>query len=688
MKFQTRFSHTPTFAGILLSGLFVQPLAAETVSLEPITVEARYWEEDPNRVPTSASLIDNLSDDPGADVELIQQATPNVTIENSSVQTRINIRGVSGLDSGLQDPVGFFVNGVALPLGGNQLPDMSIFNSVEIVKGPQGALYGRNTEAGAIKFNSIDPSWELTGHASISTMTIDSGEGSADGYVFSASGANELVDDRLAGAIEIQIDDNDGPFYNELTDSRQGGEVDRSSLAASALFVAGANTDIIFKTVIDDHDSGRNRFRFESGVNQTDPFVTNADTEGFDNEKTAVHAVELTHGFDKFELTSITGVTDYEREFEIDLDATPAPLPATLYDLQNDSFSQEFRLSSEDANPDLNWLAGVYFFDEDSDIDFTISPMFNTTNRVTEIEQNGQALFGQIEYSFNPRWSVTIGGRYEQVDQSASQSFSNAMLNTQYDADLDSDEFLPTASLGFLADEQNFVYVSYSEGYLPGGYNYNSAGDADSFTFDEEHSELIELGWKNTALQNKLSTAISVFQITTTDKQIVDLLPGFIQSVSNAGETESTGAEFSIAYSVSPLLSTYFNLGILQTEATSFVSNTFGMPLDLSGNDLPYAPERTYSAGVRYESDNGIFGHLSVRGSDDYFFDSQNLLEQSSFDVVDFELGYQFKNARLTLWAKNVTEEEIVSRAVSTPNGVVVEDTLPRTIGLTFSAEL
>ncbi|MEM7565385.1 MAG: TonB-dependent receptor, partial [Pseudomonadota bacterium] len=236
-------------------------------------------------------------------------------------------------------------------------------------------------------------------------------------------------------------------------------------------------------------------------------------------------------------------------------------------------------------------------------------------------------------------------------------------------------------------DERNLLYLSLAEGYLPGGYNYNTAGSDESLTFEAEHSRLLEIGWKNRHVGNRFTSAVYLYQTTTEDKQIVDLLPGFVQSVSNAGETESYGIEVELGYQVTSALTGYFNLGFQRTEAVEFVANNFGTRQNLSGNDLIYAPEHSYSAGLLYDRGLGWFANLHIRASDDYYFDSANMLEQSGFEIIDAEIGYRFKQASISLWFRNLTDEEVASRAINTPTGVVVEDTLPQTTGIKLLAK-
>ncbi|MEM7561445.1 MAG: TonB-dependent receptor [Pseudomonadota bacterium] len=415
------FPKPALLVGICIYNLFALPIWAQSNELAETVVEARLWEERSDRVPASTQRIEDLSNNATADIYLLQRLSANIGLEASSVQTRATIRGITGLDAGLQDPVGYYVNGVGLPLGGNQTPPLSMFESLELIKGPQGALYGRNTETGAIKLNSPTPDWFPSAEISINSFSVEGGDGESGGHILKFSGSNELIENRLAGRISFRGHDETGPMINQLDQSDQGGNINGGSFSAGLLWQSEQDTEVEFNILVDEQDPGRNRFRFDSGMAATDRFVTNADVEGFDDDSTRIYSNEIRHQFNRFELTAITGITDYERQFEIDLDATPAPLPATRLDLENTSVSQEIRISSATPDSEFNWLGGVYFYHESSDIEFEISPMFMTTDRNTEIEQNGRAVFGQLEYQFASNWRASFGGRYERIKQSGDQ---------------------------------------------------------------------------------------------------------------------------------------------------------------------------------------------------------------------------------------------------------------------------
>ena len=654
-------------------------------AMETILVEARLWRENIHKVPSSTTVITPELTRVDTDINAIQQATAGVSIQQSTAQQRVNIRGISSPDLSFQDPLGFFINDVALPQGASQLPALFNLESIEVLKGPQSAFYGRNTEAGAVKVQTKNPTAQTQSWFSLQAGQYRGTEQNGASQIYAGGLSGALIEDAMTANIAVRIEEDEGPYLNLLDQSNKGGAQDRLSLSAGLDYQFNTGTQLLFKTVIDDNDLGRNRFRFANGDNQTNPFVTHSDVDSFDDDKIAVHSLRIDHEFEQVHLLSITGVTHYQRAFAIDLDATPAPLPATQFALDNDAYSQELRISSIPNKQAINWLAGLYVYREDTTHSFQLSPRFITTDRHTEVEQNGQALFGQVELSFYSDWSLTLAGRLERIKKSAEQAFQTPTLALQYQAEVKHTEFLPTASLSYQATDNALIYLSYAKGYLPGDVNYSSAASAESFTFAPEFSDLFELGWKYASTD--LSSSLTAYVIETKDKQIIDILPGFVQQVTNAARTESYGVELSSRYQFTPSWFGYLNLGIQKSEAKSYLThlNPFSPAMDLSGNALPFTPEKTYALGLEYNQQAGLFAKVEVRGSSEYYFDSSNALSQPSHTLLDAEIGYQFNRIAVALWAKNVTDESVISRAVNVAGDTIVEDMLAPALGVKIS---
>jgi len=652
------------------------------LKLPGLTVEARQWKEDQAKVPGSVAVFsgESLGNPLSDDLAAISRAMPNVAIEQSSVQSRVVMRGISAANTGLQDPVGYFVDGVALPMGATQAPGFFGLEGVEVLKGPQSTLYGRNTEAGAIKATSRAPSWTPAAEAALSLGFKDGADGWAPDGVLDGWVSAPLTD-TLAAGLALRLEDDRGAFYNRRDDADDGGDSRRAGLSAAFDLIASDDTDVSFNSTLMRNETGKQRMRYLTGTYATPRFTTNYNTDSWDDSTTAVQALRVTHRLDGLEVTAITGWSHYDRDFQMDVDSAPlATLPA-LYDHTDDALSQELRIATDDPSARLKWLGGLYTYREWTDIDYAIGTP--RVRRKTSIDQTGVAGFGQVEYGLTERLRVSAGARLEWVGQSGDQTYASAALNSAYGEDLDVTVLLPRFTLSYDLTSASTLYASYARGYMPGGYNYAFASGADSFAYDPEYSWTAELGVKSRVLGERVGLGAAAFHTTIRDKQIVDVVVGGAQKYSNAAEAEVYGLELSADVRLAKGLTGFANFGVQHAEATDYKTAT----ADYSGNRLPLAADYTWSAGLRYADGEGPFAQGSLNGSGPYYFDSANAVRQPAFATVDAEVGYDFGGARLSLWVVNLFDETLYSRGLTANLGAIVEDVSGREVGVRLSAK-
>jgi len=654
---------------------------SKVFKISPIVVEARQWREDIQKTPASIDVLskEELQSPLWNEFESLSKKSANILVEQSSVQTRIVIRGTTGANTGLQDPVGYFVNDVALPHGALQAPKLFDLERLEIIKGPQSALYGRNTEAGAIKTITANPDWSPTAETSLNTIFLDGPGGWEPNYVLTGRLSSKLVEDKAAGSVALRLEKGDGVHYNRFDNTESGGDIGRWTLSTGADIFIGEKTDISFKTVIEGHDFGKQRMRYLDGAFTTPRYETNYNTDSWEETLTGVHSLKIDHSLDNMLLTSITGLTHYNRDFQLDLDTGPLPTLPTLLSHDDQSISQELRLQSDGPEGGIRWLAGIYGFSEWTDIDFKIG--VPRTERKTDINQQGLAVFGHADFPLTEKLTLNLGSRLEWHRQDGRLTHTALGTTNRFDDVLNTVTFLPKATLSYQFLPSTMLYASYARGYLPGGINYGMASSQETLSYDPEYSWTSEIGLKTGTVDNRWALQASLFHTSTRDKQIVDLQPGGIRAISNASETRVFGAELSANANLTENWEIFGSLGLQRAEATDY-QIILPAPADLSGNRLPMASDYTYGLGVRYNSKAGWFGETSINGAGSHYFDSQNSIKQSAFLKLDAAIGYRLQAAELSLWATNITNENVFSRAVATPNGTVVEDGAPRRVGL------
>ncbi|GEO82706.1 TonB-dependent receptor [Pararhodospirillum oryzae] len=656
------------------------------VTLPPLTVEARHWAEEAHAVPGSVEVLtrERLENPLWGSVGSVAKVSPNARIEDSSVQTRVVLRGMTSANTGLQDPVGFVVNDVALPLGASQAPALFDVEQMEILKGPQGTLFGRNTEAGALRVTTTEPTWAPEGWASVSPSLQNTGARWEPVYTGAAGLSGTLIKDRLAGSLAVRGTQTSGVYRNTTDDADDGGHLGRWSLSGGLGGRIGDDTKISLKSVVDRTDMGKQRMRYLTGPHASDPYTTRYSSDAWDEKTTAVQSLRVDHHFEGVDLVSITGWTHFDRNFQMDLDTGPLPTLPTLLDHQDDTLSQELRVMSNDPASRWRWLAGLHTYQEWSTLQY--KSQTPRTTRDLDMDQTGVAGFGQVEVRVAGHLRLGVGTRLEWIDQHGSMSLARAAERSTFGDDLSTLTVLPKVSAAYDLTPDLMIYGSLARGYLPGGYNYSMATGRTSLTYDPEYSWTTEAGVKARLWDRRLNATLTAFRTVTEDKQILDLEPGGAQTFSNAAEAEIVGLEGSLDARVSDHWNLFGTLGLQHSEATRYTTtvsrNGQQVQVDLSGKKLPMAPGATWSAGARYDEGDGWFAEGSLNGAGSSYFDSQNTLKQDGFVLVDAEVGYRFDKIEVALWGANLTGANVYGRAVSAPLGVIVEDGAPREVGV------
>ncbi|MGF1724755.1 TonB-dependent receptor [Photobacterium nomapromontoriensis] len=641
---------------------------------ETLVIEARYWPAGNQDIPANITAIptDVLTTPALQGIERLSQYISNTTVEVSSVQPRVVMRGQASIDGGLTSPVGYMLDDISLPLGIRQAPSFINTEAVEIIKGPQGSYYGRNSEAGIIKVSSIAPTDALSGWGKYSHIQTDGGNRHAPGHQFEI-GITGGTDD-LAASLAINYLDADSPYYNQFRRSNNENQQEHFHLQGGLTFYPSDITEVQLRSHWQDRDSGRATMRYLTGPLSTDQFSVNHNTLTDEQKTTAVNSLRIDHDFTNSTLTTITGYTHYTQAFILDADTSPVLLPATYSDLKDRMLSQEFRLAGHTEN-DNRWAIGSYFYQQDTDMNFKMG--FSDLRRITHNDQWGAALFGHIQYPINSSWSITAGLRAEHTQQNGHQTGVGTQVFNQT---LSNTEWLPSLIIDYTVSSQQQVYLGWSTGYLPGGFNYTSTSSTDTFSYQAEHTDAFELGHRGNWLSNQLHTELTFFYNQITDKQMIDILPGMAQKISNTAEADIHGLEVSANLTMTSDWSLLTTWGY-QKGKISQAHQPMGFTI--TGNNLPYSPDYTWSLGINYTPDHPFSALLAIRGSDSYFFDSRNTLKQDKYELIDFTAKYDLTPLTVTFAVSNLFEAEIYSRAVTTPAGIIVEDTLPRTFSIT-----
>lgn len=666
-------------------------MAAETLELETVEVVApRFWQERLDKVPGAIAVIDaqDITAGDTKDQSMLAKSGGNIHFQQTNSSTRLTIRGISAYPNALLDPVGVAVNDVYLPMGNIQLPQLFDIDRITLLKGAQGAHFGRNSEAGVLQVETANglAQEQLWADFQVSQTRTN---GNTNPIATGIAGFSKQLNAKVNLNSALQVTQTDGYMLDIGDNFAKGGKQHLTSWHGGIVWDLDDSTTLRFNSVVEDKDLGKEFFRYATGNFATPAYSNNYNHRSNEARKTAVHSLRVVHDFDQMAFTSITGMTRFSREFALDFDASPVALGVTTSELTDRSYSQEFRLNSSNTGDNrLNWSLGTYFAQQTTDADLNFGAF--TTRRKTKIKQKNAALFGFAEYAVTNRVRLGAGVRLDTLSAEGQQDFINPMGRNAYAVAQDETTWLPKITAAVDITDDAMLYASAARGYLAGGYNHNMANSADNFTFDPEYTWTYEIGSKN-SLNATTNLDLIAFYADIRDKQISEVEPGGVARISNAAKVKSYGVEAAVKTDLSQHWQLSAALGWQNTAAVAFkTTRRVGMnvvAVDYSGNDLTLAPDRTYSIRLDYQNPAGWFGNLRLHGTSSVYFDAANTLQQPAYRTLDAELGYQTKHYKLTLYGSNLLDEHYLVQAVNTLRGTLVEDGKPREVGLQLSVK-
>ncbi len=673
---------TPAFA-LAVAGLLapcVLPAAEEEQGLAEVVVSARKRVENLQDVPDSitafgAAQIDERRLNRIGDAIAL---TPNVHMisDQDAATNIITVRGI-GTNRNLASAVAFVVDGVVLPDSDAFTADLTDLERIEILKGPQGGLYGRNAIAGVINLTTRRPTDVTEGELKAS---FSSGE-TAD--LFGAV-SGPLVKGKLLGRLTGRYFDSDGLLRNTFDDRNI--DPDRNSKITGRLIWNA--TDALTFDLRGSHyqqDSGALYFSAFDVLGTTGGRITeemarvgpNQNEPGF-TDRTITDAslvAEYAAPFGTF--TSITAYDQVDIYFEQDLDGSPLTVTTDTHQSRDiRGVSQELRFTSP-GDRRFRYILGAYAQNTDRDLDtFTtldvcflfplpfcptppgvISGVLAATQlNILQGEFEQSALFAQASYDLTEAVELSVALRYDEDKRE-----QNDLLGSRRDTATFSD-FQPKVSLSWKLSPDVMLYGTYAEGYKSGAFNPPPApGQTFPLVVQQEGTDNFELGVKSSWLDQKLVANASLYYTEYHDAQIfqLDLQTGG-QVAINANEAEIRGGELEVAARPVRGLELSAAFGYTDSEFTDF--NGTGL---FDGNRLPNAPRSTFNASGRYEWP--IQGDLSFVARLDYHrvgglhFSEDNVAFQPSYETVDAQVGLDGDNWSFTVWGRNIFEENYVT---------------------------
>ncbi len=666
---------------ISLNSLSVVADDANASSLQEVVVTATFRELDILTVPASLTVLDQMliAERGGEHLQDILNAAPNVNFASGASRGRyLQIRGI-GERSQFVDPVnpsvGMLIDDIDVSGMGNAATLFDV-RQVEILRGPQGTRFGANALAGMVNIRGNDPTEEFE-------ALVSSGYGNYDSWNMGTVVSGPLAEG-LLGRLAVQQKRSDGYIDNDFLDRDNTSNIDELSTRGKLRWLASDDLSIDLTGFYVDIDNGYDAFSLDNTRH------TLSDQPGHDRQETAAFALSSTWtGHQAFTLKTIVSWSDSNLEYGYDEDwsynglCTGTPCDGWEYsstdnyrrDREASRFEMRFTSSEAGQLPgNTDWVAGVYFDQKDEDLKraFFDWVLYSPAEFDSRYETENLALYGQLSRPLSERLSLTVGGRWERFE--ADYSDSRAVK-----ASPDDDLWGGQISLEYSISNNTLIYGLVSRGYKAGGVNGEAVGRAASngfapsvisflnerLEFDTETLLNYELGLKGSYFDDSVQLRMAAFFMDRDDMQLKGWYnegPTFVDYIDNAASGENIGLEFEAFWQLNSRLELFLNLAWLDTEIDNFIVKGDSGLLDKSGREQAHAPNYQFNIGGRFDFGDGFYARLEAEGKDSFYFSDSHDQQSDSYELFNASFGYQSLHWDITLWARNLSDEDYATR--------------------------
>ncbi len=683
--------------------------------LEEVIVTAQKREQGLREVPISIAVVDGetLRAWDLLELEDLSAGVPGFTVTEAAIATLAYMRGLgSGINQGFEQSVGMYVDGVYAGRGRQFRASFLDIERVEVLRGPQGILFGKNTVAGAVNITTARPTREFEGEFS-ALGDAEHGE-----YQFTGMASGPLGE-TLSGRFAAKAGGFDGWLYNTAL-GRDEAAVDDIVLRGALRWEPSDRFGFDLKLEHSDYEvDGRTIQITEAGdfgpfFSAFDPAFEDAlDTRksvagiGVDRSDTESDLAMLTATWDadRFRLTSVTAWSAYEFLDERDIDFGPVPYLFQTEPQEFDQLSQELRLAST-GEGGFDWVVGAYLETSelstlkavDADLSWLGVPLPPATRQIGfDQDTDSVALFGQATFTFLEDWRLGVGLRYTREEKSAQQflrfmdfrtNIPNPVLGTfyaqagfgvphVYDQSRDEDDWSPQLSLQWDVTEAVTLYGSAARGFKAGGFNEaEESGDPDNFEFGNETSTTFEAGAKMRLADGAARLDLALFHTTFDDLQ-VSTFEGIAFVVGNAARATSQGLEVEGEWLITDHLGLQLSWTWLDAtwdafpDAACTVEQAAASGLgpactqDLAGRPTLYAPKNSGRIALAWtdtlSGGHGLDVQVELVHSDGFYLeqDLDRAEYQPAFQKLNLRLGWRSPGAawEMALLGRNLTDE-------------------------------
>lgn len=682
---------------------------AQTVS-DTITVTARRREEALQDAPAAINVFTGADlKEAGIDrVEDFIALTPNVTLATSQgIGTSfLTIRGVTQVRNS-ELPVAVVIDGVQQFSPVQFRQELFDIESIQVVKGPQGALYGRNATGGAIIINTQRPENQTDGY-------FRAGYGDGDEYLAEGSVGGALIDDELYGQVSMRYIDRDG-YITNITRQEKADPFEDLTLRSRVIWEPTQDVSLDLRAAYQQHDGRGLGFQFQ-GVDLAEDNITaigfGTDTGPMDADNVLPprdnnpdlggrdmldFSVQMNWESYAGTFTAVTSFTDIQEWTASDqFPYTAATSPPELFGADGtqtqyrdlSAWSQEFRFTSP-SDQRLRWEAGVYYLDWERFISTstgvdtgqgiirlerepTDNPLNPTNSFLADDNKNlAYAFFGQLNYDVTRDLELSAAARFDEEER---EQFVSPLQFSAGEPGARNREtynkFSPKLTARYMPTDSITLYGTWGEGFRSGQFNQNGVREAAQEAglsgvrdvVDQEETESYEIGFKSSFPEYGLDINAAAFYTDVTNQQVFSFIGAIsAQILTSIEDVEVRGTELELRYSPPGIngLDTYFAWGYTDGEIKKYSVDPGAV-----GNTAPYIAEHTVNTGIQYRRPIG-YGNLGLFSRVDYelrgeqYWDPLNLSARDALNLVNLRLGIEDVDDRWSLIGEieNATDE-------------------------------
>ncbi len=599
-----------------------------------------------------------------------------------------DVTSVRGIATSSYDPtVTTYIDGVNQFSLDTYIPTLFDIERIEVLRGPQGTLYGRNAMGGVINIITKQPTNNTTGFVDLSLGNYNQ-QRTILGF------KTPFVKNKLFAGASLLYNKRDGFYTNEYTST----SYDQQNIMSGNYFLKYVvnerwNINLNFK-----HHQNKNKGAFPLVFGMEDalatPYTLNQNSTTTMMDQTTNTGLSVHYSGTTFNFSSQTAYQQNYRYYTTPIDGDFSPIDAISvinnYGNKwnnNKVITQDFKFSSNYSNSKFKWTAGAFLFYQDAPVkqatrfgmDANLmmigDSMFSTINSTTTIKK-GFALYGQVTYALTNQLNITLGVRndYENQAQSILGEYQHDPSNQLYITTADTlgrthfNALSPKLAVDYQVNKNSLWYGSYSRGFRAGGLSPLSSDPSQPplVGYLPEYSNNFETGIKNNWLGNKLILNVALFYTKVTDAQVPSLiLPDAITITKNTGQLTSKGLEAEVLAIPTKGVLVQYTFGTTNASYDKLEIASQGESVNLAGKRPIFTPASTSLLAVQYTYPVNKNLNVFARGEWKYigttYFDLANTLQQSPYHLLNCKAGFEYDKTALSFWAKNLSGTKYIA---------------------------